>query len=238
MGSSNETSGYGPVISPWRRRDGGNAPLAPAGRRAARRRRSRRGSARARPAPTPAARSASPPPSSAFRDQADLRPLLALGHRRLRLEPRPGRADGPRRPRLRDHARGDGRLRPEGFDLLDLPVPDWEAGLIAAISRASASASRRNIGSRACRRGHRQVWDEGIAWLKDAGAEIVEVSLPHTKYALPTYYIIAPAEASSNLARYDGVRYGRRASPSRRPQPTCTRRPAPRASAPRSSGGS
>jgi aspartyl-tRNA(Asn)/glutamyl-tRNA(Gln) amidotransferase subunit A len=57
------------------------------------------------------------------------------------------------------------------------------------------------------------LWDKGIAWLKDAGAEIVEVSLPHTKYALPTYYIIAPAEASSNLARYDGIRYGLRVTP-------------------------
>src|SRR3546814_7869999 len=57
------------------------------------------------------------------------------------------------------------------------------------------------------------VWDQGIEWMKDAGAEIVEVSLPHTKYALPTYYIIAPAEASSNLARYDGVRYGQRRAP-------------------------
>ncbi|HYD08032.1 MAG TPA: amidase family protein, partial [Reyranella sp.] len=53
-------------------------------------------------------------------------------------------------------------------------------------------------------------WDEGIAWLKDAGAEIVDISLPHTKYALPAYYIVAPAEASSNLARYDAVRYGLR----------------------------
>jgi aspartyl-tRNA(Asn)/glutamyl-tRNA(Gln) amidotransferase subunit A len=55
-----------------------------------------------------------------------------------------------------------------------------------------------------------KLWTQGIAWLKAAGAEIVDVSLPHTKYALPAYYIVAPAEASSNLARYDGVRYGLR----------------------------
>jgi aspartyl-tRNA(Asn)/glutamyl-tRNA(Gln) amidotransferase subunit A len=54
------------------------------------------------------------------------------------------------------------------------------------------------------------LWQQGIAWLKDAGAEIVDIELPHTKYALPAYYIVAPAEASSNLARYDGVRYGLR----------------------------
>ena len=54
------------------------------------------------------------------------------------------------------------------------------------------------------------LWAQGIDWLKRAGAEIVDISLPHTKYALPTYYIIAPAEASSNLARYDGVRFGLR----------------------------
>src|SRR5215469_14715698 len=56
-----------------------------------------------------------------------------------------------------------------------------------------------------------KLWTDGVAWLKDAGCEIVDVSLPHTKYALPAYYIIAPAEASSNLARYDGMRYGLRA---------------------------
>jgi aspartyl-tRNA(Asn)/glutamyl-tRNA(Gln) amidotransferase subunit A len=55
-----------------------------------------------------------------------------------------------------------------------------------------------------------ELWQRGIDWYRDAGAEIVEISLPHTKYALPAYYIVAPAEASSNLARYDGVRYGLR----------------------------
>ena len=56
------------------------------------------------------------------------------------------------------------------------------------------------------------LWDSGAAMLRDAGAEVVDISLPHTRYALPAYYVIAPAEASSNLARYDGVRYGHRAT--------------------------
>jgi aspartyl-tRNA(Asn)/glutamyl-tRNA(Gln) amidotransferase subunit A len=68
-------------------------------------------------------------------------------------------------------------------------------------------ACPRNTASRACRKRSRI---SGIAWLKDAGATIHEISLPHTKYALPAYYIVAPAECSSNLARYDGVRYGLR----------------------------
>ena len=77
-----------------------------------------------------------------------------------------------------------------------------------------------------------KLWSEGAAWLKAAGAELVEISLPHTKYALPAYYIVAPAEASSNLARYDGVRYGLRV-PGRDIDRACTRTPAPKALAPK-----
>ena len=92
------------------------------------------------------------------------------------------------------------------------PVPDFEKALTGNIEGLKIGVPveyrvegiNAEIGA---------LWDKGIAWLKEAGAEIVNVSLPHTKYALPTYYIIAPAEASSNLARYDGVRYGLRVEP-------------------------
>jgi aspartyl-tRNA(Asn)/glutamyl-tRNA(Gln) amidotransferase subunit A len=101
---------------------------------------------------------------------------------------------------------------PKDATSLDLAVPKWEAGL-------SASLAGKRIGIPKEYRVDNMpaeieaLWQQGIAWAKDAGAEIVEVSLPHTKYALPAYYIIAPAEASSNLARYDGVRYGLRDLP-------------------------
>ena len=101
-----------------------------------------------------------------------------------------------------------------GFDAkdatsLDLPVPRWEAGLSSDLKgkRVGIPKEYRIDG---VPDEINALWDHGIDWLRDAGAEIVEISLPHTKYALPTYYIIAPAEASSNLARYDGVRYGLR----------------------------
>ena len=76
-----------------------------------------------------------------------------------------------------------------------------------------------------------KLWTQGAEWLKAAGAEMVEVSLPHTKYALPAYYIVAPAEASSNLARYDGVRYGLRVDG--RDITRCTRTRAPKVLAPK-----
>lgn len=104
-----------------------------------------------------------------------------------------------------------------GFDAkdatsLDLPVPQWEANLSSDLrgKKVGIPKEYRPDGLNA---EIAALWDQGIAWLKDAGAEVLEVSLPHTQYALPTYYIIAPAEASSNLARYDGVRYGQRVLP-------------------------
>jgi aspartyl-tRNA(Asn)/glutamyl-tRNA(Gln) amidotransferase subunit A len=101
---------------------------------------------------------------------------------------------------------------PKDSTSLDVPVPNWEAKLSSDIrgKRIGIPKEYRIDGVPA---EIDRVWEEGIQRMRDAGAEIVEVSLPHTKYALPTYYIIAPAEASSNLARYDGVRYGRRVQP-------------------------
>jgi aspartyl-tRNA(Asn)/glutamyl-tRNA(Gln) amidotransferase subunit A len=101
---------------------------------------------------------------------------------------------------------------PKDATSLDMPVPEWEAGLSGDLKgkKVGVPVEYRMDGMDA---DVAASWDQGIAWLKDAGAEIVEISLPHTKYALPAYYIIAPAEASSNLARYDGVRYGLRDLP-------------------------
>jgi aspartyl-tRNA(Asn)/glutamyl-tRNA(Gln) amidotransferase subunit A len=98
---------------------------------------------------------------------------------------------------------------PKDSTSADLPVPDFEASLTGDIKglRIGIPSEYRldelNADVKA-------LWDKGITWLKDAGAEIIDIALPHTKYALPTYYIVAPAEASSNLARYDGVRFGLR----------------------------
>ena len=102
-----------------------------------------------------------------------------------------------------------------GFDRkdstsLDMPVPDFEAALTGDIRGMKIGIPKEyrvdNMPGEI-----EALWKQGIEWMKDAGAEVVDVTLPHTKYALPAYYVIAPAEASSNLARYDGVRYGHRA---------------------------
>jgi aspartyl-tRNA(Asn)/glutamyl-tRNA(Gln) amidotransferase subunit A len=98
---------------------------------------------------------------------------------------------------------------PKDSTSADVPVPDFSAACARGVKGMRLGIPREyrsdgmplEIGA---------AWQKGIGWMRDAGAEIIDVSLPHTKYALPTYYIIAPAEASSNLARYDGVRFGLR----------------------------
>ncbi|MFT6168684.1 MAG: aspartyl-tRNA(Asn)/glutamyl-tRNA(Gln) amidotransferase subunit A [Celeribacter sp.] len=92
----------------------------------------------------------------------------------------------------------------------DLAVPDFEAMITGDIKGKKIGIPKEyridGIPDEIAK-----LWDDGAAMLRDAGADVVDVTLPHTKYALPAYYVIAPAEASSNLARYDGVRYGHRA---------------------------
>jgi aspartyl-tRNA(Asn)/glutamyl-tRNA(Gln) amidotransferase subunit A len=98
---------------------------------------------------------------------------------------------------------------PKDSTSADVAVPDFAAALTGDIRglRIGIPREYRIDGTPA---EIDALWDQGVAWLTAAGAEAVEISLPHSSYALPTYYIIAPAEASSNLARYDGVRYGLR----------------------------
>jgi aspartyl-tRNA(Asn)/glutamyl-tRNA(Gln) amidotransferase subunit A len=209
MGSSNETSAFGPVVNPWRRR----APTRPdpgrlVGRLGLGRRR--------RPVPGRHGhrhRRLDPPARRLHRHrrhQADLRPLLALGHGRLRLLARPGRPDRQER-RGRGHpAQLDERPRPQGLHQPRRPVPDFASFVGKSVKGLRIGVPKEYRRRRHARR-DREAVGQGIAWLKAAGCEIVEISLPHTKYALPAYYIVAPAEASSNLARYDGMRYGLRA---------------------------
>jgi aspartyl-tRNA(Asn)/glutamyl-tRNA(Gln) amidotransferase subunit A len=99
---------------------------------------------------------------------------------------------------------------PKDSTSVDMPVPDYEVGLESGVKglRVGIPKEYRVDGAPP---EIDALWSKGAEWLRTQGAEIVEVSLPHTKHALPTYYIVAPAEASSNLARYDGVRYGHRA---------------------------
>jgi aspartyl-tRNA(Asn)/glutamyl-tRNA(Gln) amidotransferase subunit A len=213
MGSSNETSAWGPVLSPWRRNDGGNLALTPGG--------SSGGSASA-----VAARLA-PGVTGTDTGGSIRQPASFVGI--TGFKPTYGRCSrwgivafassldqaGPMARDVRDCAILLEAMA--GFDAkdstsLDLPVPAWGANLAADV-RGKRIGIPREYRIDGVPAEIDAVWEQGIEWLRDAGAEIVEVSLPHTKYALPAYYIIAPAEASSNLARYDGVRYGLRIQP-------------------------
>ena len=210
MGSSNETSAYGPVISPWKRSDGGNAALTPGG--------SSGGSAAAvaaglAPGVTGTDTGGSIRQPAAFTGICGIKPTYGRCSR-WGIVSFASSLDqaGPMARTVRDCAillEAMAGFDPRDSTSLDLPVPPWEAGLSSDLNgkRVGVPKEYRIDGVPA---DIDALWDQGVEWLRDAGAEPVQISLPHTQYALPTYYIIAPAEASSNLARYDGVRYGLR----------------------------
>ena len=209
MGSSNETSCYGPVVSPWRRR-GSQAKLVPGG--------SSGGSAAAVAARitvgaigTDTGGSIRQP--AAFCGVVGLKPTYGRCSR-WGIVAFASSLDqaGPFGRTVRDCAillRSMAGHDPKDTTAADLAVPNYEAALGRSVKgmRIGIPKEYRVPGMSA---EIEALWQKGADWLKDAGAELVDISLPMTKYALPAYYIVAPAEASSNLARYDGVRYGLR----------------------------
>ena len=215
MGSSNITSAYGAVESPWKRADGGNAILVPGG--------SSGGSAAAVSARI-ALGATGTDTGGSIRQPASFCGIAGI-------KPTYGRCSrwgvvafassldqaGPLARTVEDCAILLGSMAgydPKDSTSADLPVPDFAAacrrgvkGLRIGVPREYTLDGTSGPGMPA---EISALWQQGLNWLRDAGAQIVDVSLPHTKYGLATYYIVAPAEASSNLARYDGVRFGDR----------------------------
>ncbi|MDG1281408.1 MAG: Asp-tRNA(Asn)/Glu-tRNA(Gln) amidotransferase subunit GatA [Pseudorhodobacter sp.] len=208
MGSSNETSAYGPVVNPWKIDD---RELTPGG--------SSGGSASAVAADLCLAATGTDTGGS-IRQPAAFTGIVGI-------KPTYGRVSrwgivafassldqaGPMTKTVRDSAIMLGAMAghdPMDSTSADIPVPDFEAALTGDI-RGKKIGIPREYRMDGMPAEIEKLWTDGTAMLRDAGAEIVDISLPHTKYALPAYYVIAPAEASSNLARYDGVRYGHRA---------------------------
>jgi aspartyl-tRNA(Asn)/glutamyl-tRNA(Gln) amidotransferase subunit A len=209
MGSSNETSCFGPVISPWRRK-GANTPLVPGG--------SSGGSAAAVAAGL-CLGAAGTDTGGSIRQPAALTGIVGV-------KPTYGRCSrwgivayassldqaGPLARTVRDAAILLASMAghdPKDTTSADRPVVDYEVAVGRSVKGLKVGIPKeyRVEGMPA---DVEQLWERGAQWLRAAGASIVEVSLPHTRYALPAYYIVAAAEASSNLARYDGVRYGLR----------------------------
>ena len=210
MGSSNETSYYGPVTNPWQRVNEPKVKLVPGG--------SSGGSAAA-----VAARAVmgalGTDTGGSIRQPASFCGVVGI-------KPTYGRCSrwgmiafassldqaGPLTRTVRDSAIMLEEMA--GYDAKDstcvnIDVPDYEAALQKDVKGVRVGVPQEYF-LEGMPEEIRCIWDKGITWFKEAGAEVRDVSLPHTKYALPTYYIVAPAEASSNLARYDGVRYGLR----------------------------
>jgi len=214
MGSSNESSAFGPVTNPWRSR-GSNQALTPGG--------SSGGSAAAVAARLCLGATATDTGGSirqpaAFTGTVGIKPTYGRCSR-WGIVAFASSLDqaGPIARTVEDAALLLTSMcghDPKDSTSLNVETPDFASfvgrsvkGLRVGVPREyRADGMPAEIDS---------LWEQGVAWLKDAGCEVVEVSLPHTKYALPAYYIIAPAEASSNLARYDGMRYGLRAEDAR-----------------------
>ncbi|MGO1117188.1 Asp-tRNA(Asn)/Glu-tRNA(Gln) amidotransferase subunit GatA [Rhodovibrionaceae bacterium A322] len=210
MGSSNETSYYGNVVSPWQRQGDEDAKMVPGG--------SSGGSAAAVAArcamgATGTDTGGSIRQPAAFTGTVGLKPTYGRCSRwgvvafASSLD-----QPGPMTRTVEDAALMLGAMAgydPKDSTSVDRIVPDYTAALTGDLKGLKVGIPKEyrvddmpgEIDA---------LWQQGVDWLKDAGAEVVDISLPHTRYALPTYYIVAPAEASSNLARYDGVRYGLR----------------------------
>ena len=209
MGSSNESSAFGPVVSPWRR-EGDATPLVPGG--------SSGGSAAAVAAYLCAAATGTDTGGSirqpaAFTGTVGIKPTYGRCSRwgiiayasSLDQAGVFARTVNDAAILMRSMAGHD----PKDSTSVNLRVPDYEDAVGASVRGKRIGIPREyrvdGMSQEIC-----ELWEQGADMLRDAGAEIVEISLPHTKYALPAYYIVALAEASSNLARYDGVRYGER----------------------------
>ncbi|MGH1418607.1 MAG: Asp-tRNA(Asn)/Glu-tRNA(Gln) amidotransferase subunit GatA [Hyphomicrobiaceae bacterium] len=214
MGSSNETSAFGPVVNPWRRlgNDGKRLDdkLVPGG--------SSGGSSAAVAGGLCLAATATDTGGS-IRQPAALTGTVGL-------KPTYGRCSrwgtvafassldqaGPITQTVRDAAMMLGVMAghdPKDSTSVDQPVPDYEAFVGKGVKGLRIGIPKEyRLDGLAAETG--ELWDKAAKWLAEAGATVSEISLPHTKYALPAYYIVAPAEASSNLARYDGIRYGAR----------------------------
>ena len=209
MGSSNESSAYGPVVNPWRRQ-GSNSHLTPGG--------SSGGSAAAVAAELCLGATATDTGGSirqpaAFTGTVGIKPTYGRCSR-WGIVAFASSLDqaGPMARTVEDAAillKSMAGHDPKDSTSLAVETPDFPSFVGKSVKglRVGVPKEYRVDGMPA---EIEALWRKGVEWLKDAGCEIVEVSLPNTRYALPAYYIIAPAEASSNLARYDGMRYGLR----------------------------
>ncbi|MDE2007029.1 MAG: Asp-tRNA(Asn)/Glu-tRNA(Gln) amidotransferase subunit GatA [Rhodospirillales bacterium] len=212
MGSSTTSSAYGPTINPWRRRQDPGADLVPGG--------SSGGSAAAVAAKL-AMGATGTDTGGSIRQPSSFCGIVGI-------KPSYGRCSrwgvvafassldhpGPFARTVEDAAILLGAMAghdPKDSTSADVAVPDFRAACARGVKGLRIGIPR-EYRAEGMAGEIEALWQQGIAWLREAGAEIVDVSLPHTKYGLATYYIIAPAEASSNLARYDGVRFGARAS--------------------------